>query len=228
MLLSRAYHQLSFDAAKAPEGGRVCYVLLPAGQLEDIRKWAERAAAAHGCSIVLVSGMDWNRDMTPWPADGVMKDRKKFSGGAVLFLKELLEDHIPSVEQWLKISSPKRYLIGISLSGLFAVWALSRTASFAGIGSVSGSLWYDGLADWARTAQFNCGTSLYLSLGVKEKNTPDKRMATVEDATKDVASILEGKGVSVDFEMVPGTHFSPAAPKFDRALAALLGAAQTI
>lgn len=211
-----------FDITTAEGSGSVCYVLLPEGAVPDMVKWAEKASSRFNTNIVLVSGMDWNRDMSPWPADGVMKEKKKFSGGAGMYLKELTEDFIPNVEQWLKLKAPKRYLLGISLSGLFSIWSLSRCCGFMGVASISGSLWYDGLVEWAGKTTFLGNARIYLSLGVKEKNTPDKRMAVVEDATKELVPVLEGKGYDVTFEMVPGTHFSPAAPKFDRALEVLM------
>lgn len=212
----------SFDITTAEGSDSVCFILLPEGALADMSKWAVKASSTHNANIVLISGMDWNRDMSPWPADGVMKEKKSFAGGAGIFLKELVDDFVPTVEQWLKLRDPRRYLLGISLSGLFSFWALSKTTLFDGIGSVSGSLWYDGLVDWTRKTTFLSNARIYLSLGQKEKNTPDKRMSVVEDATREITAILQDKGFDVRFEMVPGTHFSPAAPKFDKALDALL------
>lgn len=211
-----------FDITTAEGSESVCYILLPEGAVPDIAKWSDKASSKFNCNIVLVSGMDWNRDMSPWAADGVMKEKKNFPGGAGMYLRELTEDFIPNVEQWLKLKAPKRYLLGISLSGLFAIWLLSRYNGFLGVGSISGSLWFDGFVEWSHKTPFFGNARMYLSLGVKEKNTPDKRMAVVEDATKEIASLLEGKGYDVTFEMVPGTHFSPAAPKFERALEILL------
>ncbi len=174
MHLSRAYHQLSFDISQpSVSSDRVCYVLLPEGSVADVAKWAEKASAAVNVNIVLISGMDWNRDMSPWGADGVMKEKKIFTGGAGMYLKELVNDFVPSVEQWLKLNSPKRYLLGISLSGLFAIWSLSKYDGFEGAGSVSGSLWFDGFTDWTRKTQFSGKGRVYLSLGVREKNVPD-------------------------------------------------------
>lgn len=211
-----------FDISSAEGSDRVCYVLIPEGAVADLTKWAEKASSQFNINIVLITGIDWNKDMSPWPADGVMKEKKNFSGGASMYLKVLTEDFIPNVEQWLKLKAAKRYMIGISLSGLFALWSLSKYNGFLGVASVSGSLWYDGFVEWAGKNAFFGNPKIYLSLGVKEKNTPDKRMSTVEDATKAMAELLEGKGFDVTFEMVPGTHFSPAAPKFDRALEVLL------
>lgn len=61
-------------------------------------------------------------------------------------------------------------------------------------------------------------TRLEISLGdsLPRLSVSDRRMSTVEDATKSMVELLEGKGFDVTFEMVSGTHFSPLAPKFDR------------
>ena len=222
MHFSRAYHMAGFDITSAEGSDSVCYVLLPDGALADLSRWAEKASPRFNTNVVLITGMDWNRDMSPWPADGVMKDKKNFPGGAAMYVKELCDDFIPTVEQWLKLKSPKRYLIGVSLSGLFSIWTLSKTSLFVGVGSVSGSLWYDGLVEWTRKTPLLSNAKLYLSLGAKEKNTSDRRMATVEGATNEMVALLREKGFDVTFEIVPGTHFSPVAPKFDRALEILM------
>lgn len=218
---SREYHSASFNVVVVDGSDIVCYLLAPGGLASDMAKWAEKAAAGRNCNIVVISGMDWNCDMTPWPADGVMKEKKPFSGGAKMYLKELAEDYIPAVEQWLNLKSAKRYLLGISLSGLFAIWAISSTNVFEGVGSISGSLWYDGFVEWMRKTELVSTAKVYMALGVKEKNVRDKRMATVEDASGEARDVLEGKGIAVTFEMVPGTHFSPAAPRLDRAMEVL-------
>lgn len=222
MHFSRTYQTAELDVTTCGGGDSICYVLLPEGLNADMSAWAGEASARFGINIVLVSGMDWNRDMSPWEAEGVMKKKKNFEGGAGAYLELLTGAIIPNVEQWLGLEAPKRFLLGISLSGLFAIWSLSACDGFVGVGSVSGSLWYDGLVEWAHAAGLPGGARVYLSLGVREKNVPDRRMATVEDATRAMAGILGRKGYDVTFEMVPGTHFSPAAPKFDRALEVLL------
>ena len=224
MLLTRAYHQLDFTVARKEGSGRICYFLLPEGVLGDIAKWSEQAAERYGCNIVLMTGMDWNRDMSPWPAEGVMRKRKGFGGGAALFAESLAEDYLPMVESWLGIRGAERYLLGISLSGLFSLWVLSRTQMFAGAASISGSFWYDGFTGWLEKTAFPLTAKVYLSLGEKEKNAADKRLATVEDRTKEVVSILTAKGLTAVLEMVSGTHFSPAVPRFEKAMAYLAGA----
>lgn len=223
MLLTHSYGRLKLSASVSPGGRAVVFVLVPGGLVPEMEKWAEEAAPATGGSLVLVSGMDWNNDMTPWAAEGVMKKAKPFGGDASGFLNELLEIYMPEAERWLGGGFSERYLMGISLSGLFAVWTLARTNAFSGVASVSGSLWYDGFSGWLKQQPLPAGTRVYLSLGKKEKDVPDKRMSVVEERTGEVAGILESKGLEVSFEMVGGTHFSPAAPKFSKALEALLG-----
>lgn len=200
----------------------MCYLLIPEGLKTELGKWAESAAARFHINIVLITGIDWNRDMSPWPAEGVMKARKPFLGGAKGYLKKLTGELIPEVEHNLSLTDAKRYLIGVSLSGLFAVWSISESTCFEGVSSVSGSLWYDGFSEWIKTVTPAGKPRIYMSLGVKEKNASDTRMATVEDATVSIAETLKSKGLDLLFEMVPGTHFSPLPPKLDRALEALL------
>lgn len=209
---------LHFDVSSVGKSGAVCYVLIPEGVTAELSGWAEEASGRFGCTVVLVSGMDWNNDMTPWPAPGVMKKKKEFGGAAGIFIDMLLDEHIPAFEERFGLKPVKRCLAGISLSGLFAVWSLSRTDAFDFVASVSGSLWYDGFEEWVKTVPVASRAKVYISLGVKEKEAKDRRMARVEDCTRSVVPELEAKGLEVRFEMVPGTHFSPLAPKLDKAL----------
>lgn len=222
MIKTRAYHGLTFTVAKV-DSGRVCYVLLPEGLHSDGIKMIEEQAEKHSCSIILVTGMEWNSDLTPWPAPGVFKREKPFEGKAKTFLKELLTDYFPGVEEAEGIHKAERYLVGISLSGLFAVWTLFMTASFKNIASISGSLWYDSLVDWISSQDLvNTAGKVHLSLGDKEKNSKNPRMAAVEDSTATIAHLLGEKGLTVDFQLVSGTHFSPIVPRLGMALQSIL------
>lgn len=222
MIDSRAYHGLNFTIAKNG-GERVCYVLLPEGLKDDGITQIDQYAGKYGCNIVLVTGMNWNRDLTPWQAPGVFKSEKPFEGRANDFLKELMQDYFPGIEQSLGMNKPQRYLVGISLSGLFAIWTLFKTDTFKSIGSISGSLWYDNLLSWIESQDLkNDSIKVHLSLGDREKNSKDKRMATVEDASLAIAHILGEKGCNVDFNLVPGTHFSPIIPRLEMAFESIL------
>lgn len=222
MITTRAYHGLTFTIAKA-DSERVCYVLLPEGLHSDGMTMIEESATKHSCTIVLITGMNWNADLTPWPAPGVFKREKPFEGKAEFFLKELLTDYFPGVEEAEGIRKPQRFLVGISLSGLFAVWSLFRTGAFRSVASISGSLWYDSLIEWFCSHELvNAATKVHLSLGDREKKSKNARMATVEDTTATIAHILGERGCEVDFKIVDGTHFSPIVPRLEMAFDAIL------
>ena len=109
--------------------------------------------------------------------------------------------------------------MGVSLSGLSAVWPAFNTNAFTNIISLSGSLWYDGITEWMKEQTPSPQLKkVCMLLGEKEKNAKDKRMATVKERTHAAANILKSKSqVSVLFELVEGTHFSPILPRLERA-----------
>ena len=108
---------------------------------------------------------------------------------------------------------------------MFAVWASFNTDAFINIISISGSLWYDGFVEWMKeqTPSPQLKTVCML-LGEKEKNSKEKRMATVEERTLAAANILRAKSqADVSFELVEGTHFSPIMPRLERAFEVVFG-----
>ena len=221
MVKTCAYHGLEYTVAKFCND-RICYILLPEGMKEDGKKWMEEASQRYACTIVTISGMDWNDALTPWPAKGVFKKEKDFGGRAQDFLKELPGEYFLSIETTIGVKNAERTLVGISLSGLFAIWASTKTDIFTGIASISGSLWYDNFAEWFKEVQINPAVKkFFLSLGDKEKKSKDARMATVEDATNAVAEAIRAKGFSVEYIIDEGTHFSPIVPRLDLALKSL-------
>ena len=52
------------------------------------------------------SVVDWNRELSPWPAKAVFGD-EDFSGGADDFIEKLVENIIPKVENRLNITKCK-------------------------------------------------------------------------------------------------------------------------
>ena len=222
MIETRTYHGIALDIARA-ESERVCYILLPEGLKDDGMSWMEDAAGRFSVNIVVMYGMDWNDALTPWSADGVFRKSKPFGGRAELFLKDLKEDFFPSIETFLKLRKPERFLVGISLSGLFAVWSVFTSDLLKGIASISGSLWFDRFTSWCTSQTLSPSVrKIYLSLGDREKKSRDPRMATVEDATRQTADILRGKGADVEFVIEENTtHFSPAVPRLEKAFKAL-------
>ena len=77
-----------------------------------------------------------------------------FGGKGRLFLEELTDAIIPTVEDMHHISAhpETRVPIGASLGGLFSVYAmLQKPEIFGRIGCISGSFWYEKSADYVRS-----------------------------------------------------------------------------
>ena len=204
---------------------KTCYMILPEGIKKDLSEGLERLSENYGVSIVVLEDVDWNDDLTPWPAVGVFKKAKPFGGFATLFLEKLTHEIIPDAEKQLGIEEAERTILGVSLSGLFAVWSMFETDVFSNIISISGSLWYDCFVDWMEEQTLSPSVrKICMLLGEKEKNAKDKRMATVEERTLAAAKILKSNSqASVLFELVDGTHFSPILPRLERAFEAVYG-----
>ena len=210
--------------AMIPEKGseRVVYLLEPIKNMPGLEDYVEQER----CSIVSVFGMDWERDLTPWPAPKVLKRGSDFSGKAEAFLDSLKKEILP----WTEKESipegcvPRRDIVGISLAGLFSLWsAFQSGCPFSGIASVSGSLWFDGFMDYLEKTSFPVSPEgVYLSVGDTEKNTRNPRMAVVEDNTREAARIIESRGIHVKMELNPGNHFSDTIPRLRKAIDFLL------
>ena len=202
---------------------KICYMILPEGIKGDLDDGLKGLSEKHGVSIALIEDVNWNDDLTPWPAVGVFKKAKPFGGKAAAFLNKLTHEIIPEAERNLGIEDAERTLLGVSLSGLFAVWSAFNTDAFTNIISLSGSLWYDGFVEWMKEQTPSPQLKkICMLLGEKEKNSKEKRMATVEERTLAAADMLKAKSqATVVFELVEGTHFSPILPRVDRAMRTL-------
>ena len=202
---------------------KICYLILPEGVSKDLNVELQELSERFSLTFVMVEGANWNDDLTPWPAPGVFKKAKPFGGQASAFLTKLCEEIIPKAESELGLAHPQRTLMGVSLSGLFAVWTAFNTDVFQNFISISGSLWYDGFAEWVKTQEISPKVeNICLLLGEKEKNAKEKRMATVEEKTAEIAALLKEKcRGKVCFELVEGTHFSPVVPRMVKALSAV-------
>lgn len=175
--------------------------------------------------LVSVEGVDWDRDFSPWPAEGVFRGQS-FTGGAEDYLNRFTGKLIPALEEKLPRVPEKRILVGYSLAGLFSLWAAYRTGCFEGIASVSGSLWYDGFPDFMEENEISPAVKgIYLSLGDREKNAKNPRMAKVEEATGKAARLLrERTGLPVPFTLNPGGHFRDVPLRIARAVLFLIDA----
>ena len=171
-------------------------------------------ASAKNATLVCISGIDWNRDMSPWPAHRAFKGGEDFAGGAEEYLRQLEGDIIPAAEKLLGFVPVKRGIAGYSLGGLFALWSIYNTELFSLAASASGSLWFDGWTDYisVNTPKIQ-PERVYISVGDREKNARDPRMRMVEDNSR-----LTAQRLSAKFELNEGNHFKDAPLRMARAI----------
>ena len=177
-------------------------------------------------ALVSIGGIDWERDMTPWPAEPATRREAPYAGEAGAYLDELLFAILPAAEAELAgegIAPAWRGLAGYSLAGLFALWAAWRTDAFSRVASASGSLWYEGWLGYARTTEPAAWPErAALSLGSREHKTPNRLMRNVRRATDETADLLRAHSVTCTFELNPGNHFQDTDLRMARAIAQLL------
>ena len=176
----------------------------------------DQLAKKFAVNLVEVIVSNWDDDLTPWPAAGVFPGDPDFKGLAAQTLDQLRTGIMPEVEDGINVR--RRQFVGISLSGLFAVWAWMQGDDFDDIASISGSFWYDQFTEWLATQPVSKQGMAYLSLGNKEGATKVQRYKSVVARTAEVEKILRYDGADVVFEWTQGNHFAPMLPRIEMAL----------
>lgn len=159
--------------------------------------------------------IDWDNDYTPWEAEGF--GGRHFGGGAerlMNFIPEFIAELEKRFGKFTKI-----YYCGYSLGGLFALYAAGMNENVTGAASCSGSMWYPRWTEYL--AQHPLRGRIYLSLGGKEKNSPDPLMASIETKTAEAKHIAE-RTAEVIFVHEKGGHFSRIPERLSRGITALL------
>jgi predicted alpha/beta superfamily hydrolase len=162
--------------------------------------------------LVAICNLDWNNELSPWESPALYKNDGSFSGGADSYLFLLIEKIIPAICD--SIGSKPAYiaLAGYSLAGLFPIYAAYKTDSFSRIASASGSLWFPGFEDFAKSHDFiKKPDGIYLSLGDLEAKTKNKLLATVQDKTESLFELYKSLEIPAVFELNKGNHFTEAA-----------------
>ncbi|MCM1333262.1 MAG: alpha/beta hydrolase-fold protein [Bacteroides sp.] len=182
--------------------------------------WIDAAASKYGTTIVVITGVDWDNDLTPWKAPGEPKGSPDFKGFADDFFNTLTKTVVPFVENRIGCSqSPERTLVGVSLSGLFSLWQWARSDFFHNIASLSGSFWYKGFVEWVRAQSFSGKTGkCFMLLGDAEPHSRNKTFATVGKCTEEIASYLRRQGVDITYRTVRGNHYQYPMERLEMAM----------
>ncbi|MBQ3663159.1 MAG: alpha/beta hydrolase [Clostridia bacterium] len=175
------------------------------------------------CSLLIVRGIDWEKDMSPWECPAVFPGEPPFSGGADAYLKDLLNEILPEALRFLPSPPSSVCIAGYSLAGLFSLYAMYRTDRFSGCASCSGSMWFPGFAEYAKShAMQRKPDRLYLSLGDREPRTKNPQMKTVGEKTEELVSYYRCQGIDTTFEWNPGNHFKDPELRIAKGIAALV------
>ncbi len=75
-------------------------------------------------TLVSISDLDWNHDMSPWNSPPAFKNVEPCTGGAVDYLRYLSEKIIPMAEKDIGRVPRWRGVAGYSLAGLFALYSI--------------------------------------------------------------------------------------------------------
>ena len=163
-----------------------------------------------GCpdfTLVTISGLNWEAELSPWAAGGLFKSSEMFTGGADAYLQFLTQQVLPHAEAGLN-GILWRGLAGYSLAGLFTVYAMYKTDLFSRAASMSGSLWYPGFKDFALKNTLRIAPQhLYFSLGDKEARARNQYLKTVQQCTEELAAHYRSLGINTCYELNPGGHY---------------------
>lgn len=196
-------------------------VLLPAGGEDPDAVWNEtRRLSGRNFCLATLPVEDWERELSPWRAGKVFRGGSDFGDGADKTIRELEFVIVPELKRVLGCPEMPCIVAGYSLAGLFAIYALYRTAIFTGTVSVSGSLWFPGFLDYTASHEMS-GTPgrIYLSLGDREKNTKSPVLCRVEENTAALHERFCAEGIECVFELNPGNHFQNAEQRIARGIA---------
>ena len=191
----------------------IIYLNTFSGEGQKVYEVAQ-AAGYPPFTLVAISDLDWNHDMVPWDSPPAFKNATPCTGGADDYLRLLTEEIIPKAEKEIAGAPPWRGIIGYSLAGLFALYAIYRTDLFSRVGSMSGSLWFPGMKDYIFSHEPKRQPDhIYFSLGDKESKTRNPVLRSVRQSTEEIQAFYQSKGIDTVFELNPGNHYNHAAER---------------
>lgn len=180
---------------------------------EEGRQIYELAQAANcpDFSLVAVSGLAWNHDLSPWETPSLTSAGEPFTGGGETYLSLLTDTILPRAEEMLPGPASWRGVAGYSLAGLFAVYSLYQTDRFTRGASISGSLWFPNIKEYIFSHKMKRRPDcLYFSLGDKEHKTRNPVMRAVRRNTEEIQAFYQAQGIDAVFQLNPGNHFQNA------------------
>lgn len=173
----------------------------------------KKLAAEEGAppfQLISVSHLDWDVDLSPWPAPSVITHDDNFQGGADAYLDFILQEVVPFAESELG-KPPLNVLAGYSMAGLFALYAPYRTEMFRKLVCASGSVWYPNFVEYVKQHAYPENPQcIYLSLGNKETQSRNAYLQTTENCMHALEARFLGLGIETVFVTNQGGHHDHA------------------
>lgn len=161
------------------------------------------AQAFPDVSFLAVYGFNWEKYLSPWPAEKVFRRSDDFGGKA--------DELIAWLQEELKHYSYDRLILaGYSLAGLFCAYAAAKM-KMDGLVTCSASYWFPGFNDYLREHPLQC-EKVYVSLGDRESHSKSPVFSTIEDRTNEAIAIMK-ETCEVEFRWNEGSHFVDDVPR---------------
>ena len=158
--------------------------------------------------FLAIGNLNWERDLSPWPAPALGKEGDDFTGGGEKYLDCILTEILPLAKE--KINGVPEFIgiAGYSLAGLFALYALYKTDVVTRVAAMSGSFWFPRFKEFCKeNAMKILPEKLYLSIGDKESKTRHPILQTMQENTEDLLKHFKSMGIETTYEVNPGNHF---------------------
>ena len=193
-----------------------------AGDGKSVADELERLGAVD-FNMLCTENLNWEHDMAPWYCPPLSSEDAPCTGGADAYLELLLTEIIPEAREHIKGEPVHLGIAGYSRAGLFAVYAMYRTAAFDRVASMSGSLWFPDFKEYCMAHEIKrVPDKLYLSLGDKEAKSRNKMLMTVRENTEALAAYYKELGMDVVWELNPGNHFKDTALRSAKGIMAII------
>lgn len=191
--------------------------------VKEVITEVKKTGTAADFLLLSIQPTSWDDDFTPWSVPAFRKGEEAPAGNGDSYIRRLTEEIKPFIDANYRTKPEPEHtvLLGYSLGGLAAIYTFYKTDRFGVVGSLSGSLWYDGFCEFMEKEKPLCtDLSVYLSLGKKESLSKNPRMAKVADCTEQARDILINHiGIeNVYFEWNEGGHFHEISKRFAKAI----------
>ena len=198
------YSELYFDYQLTLKGNlnaKKCIILH-----DELTPLYDEVIKEHDILILSIQSKYWFRDFSPFKHPHVFKGGEDFEGKADEYLLFLKDNILPYVKGKYQIHPEEYYLAGYSLSGLFAIYAASKTDMFQGVISASGSLWFPSFISYLKDHEVFTN-NIYLSIGDKESETKNPYLSKGLQSHFEALDIFNHQNKNVIFDLNHGGHF---------------------